>query len=205
MPLFIDFCFVFFGSQKNQIFHTRFRSYLYGECACVWVRVRKPCVRRDWFIMFVTKICFIKRTEQKRRNENSQTAQTELLFFGRGPKVAGVDFYPQWNIQCVFHFGMTYWWYCRQCCLLAFASFGCCCWCCCSCCHMCARECYVMKCVAVDNMTCACFSKRWWDIELVLSEPLICSPALSPSFPLLRPSVRSKFEIIIALLTQNPI
>lgn len=172
-------------------------------CVCVSSRQETMCSPRLVHYVCNKNMFYKKNWTKKQKRKFTDSTDRITFFFGRGPKVAGVDFYPQWNIQCVFHFGMTYWWYCRQCCLLAFASFGCCC--CCSCCHMCAREYYVMKCVAVDNMTCACFSKRWWDIELVLSEPLICSPALSPSFPLLRPSVRSKFEIIIALLTQNPI
>lgn len=49
MPLFIDSLASHSSVHKNQIFHKRFY-------VCEWVRVRKPCVCRDGFIIFATKI-----------------------------------------------------------------------------------------------------------------------------------------------------
>lgn len=195
MPLFIDFCFVF-GSQKPNFPYTISYPFIWRMCVCVSSRQETMCLPR--LVHYVcNKNVFKKRTEEKRRLENSQTAQTESFFFRLRPKSSRCRFLStmKYSVRLSFrawHTGdnadnAAFWLLRRLRVVVA----------------TCVREYYVMKCVAVVNMTCACFSKRWWDVELVLSEPLICS--LPRSLRSAYPSVRSKFEIIIALLTQNPI
>lgn len=159
--------------HKNQTFHTWFN--LYGECVrvrvCVWrTRVSEfasgnHVFAATGFIILVPKMNWKKNKnsrEEERSKENARTEKTEFVFFFvRGTKVADVDFYPQWNIQCVLHFGMTYWWYsrCRRCRLHRRRHRHR--WCCY---YYYCRQCCLFRLyiVVVVVATCVCENVMWW-------------------------------------------
>lgn len=133
-------------------------------CACECVRVRKPCVCPDWFIMFATKMNFLKKRTKKKRREFTDRAD-RFLFLRSRHKSSRCRCLStmKYSVRLSFRHDIlmilpppqpppplmlllllpT---------MLVFVVVAVV--------ATCVRECYVMKCVAVVNMTCACFSKR---------------------------------------------